>query len=96
MKAALIESSGGPEVLVYGEVPDPIAGSIHVTGKMIKLSRTPMVVGSAPKVGEHSQEVLSDILGYSDDRISELHEAGIVRSRDRRRFPASLRGCRPT
>ncbi len=26
MKAALIESSGGPEVLVYGEVPDPIAG----------------------------------------------------------------------
>ncbi len=66
------------EIMV--EVPDPIAGSIHVTGKMIKLSRTPMVVGSAPKVGEHSQEVLGDILGYSDDRINELREAGIVRS----------------
>ena len=66
------------EIMV--EVPDPIAGSIHVTGKMIKLSRTPMVVGSAPTVGEHSHEVLSEVLGYPDDRISALHDGGIVRS----------------
>jgi len=26
MKAALIEKSGGPEVLVYGDMPDPVAG----------------------------------------------------------------------
>jgi len=26
MKAALIEKSGGPEVLIYGDMPDPVAG----------------------------------------------------------------------
>ena len=43
------------ELLV--EVPDAAAGSIHVAGKMIKFSRTPVVVGSAPTVGEHTRYV---------------------------------------
>ena len=30
------------------EVPDPIAGTMWVTGKSVKFSRTPMVVGSTP------------------------------------------------
>ena len=25
MKAALIEKNGGPEVLIYGDMPDPVA-----------------------------------------------------------------------
>ena len=61
------------------EVPDPIAGSIHVAGKMIKFSRTPMVVGSTPMVGEHTEEVLRDVLGYSGERIRALEESGVVR-----------------
>ena len=36
------------------EVPDPVAGKIHVAGKMFKFSRTPMVVGSAPVEEEHT------------------------------------------
>ena len=60
------------------EVPDPVAGSIHVTGEMIKFSRTPMVVGSAPVVGQHTEEVLRDVLGYSDDRIQALQKEEIV------------------
>ena len=66
------------EIMV--EVPDPIAGSIHVTGKMIKFSRTPLVVGSAPLVGEHTDEVLRDILGYSDEQVQALQDDGVVRS----------------
>ena len=60
------------------EVPDPIAGSIHVTGKMIKFGRTEMVVGSAPVVGEHSKEILSKILEYSDDKIGALSNQEII------------------
>ncbi len=30
MKAAFIEEQGGPEVLKYGDVPDPAAGSNEV------------------------------------------------------------------
>ena len=64
------------EIMV--EVPDPVAGSIHVTGKMIKFSRTPMVVGSAPVVGEHTEEILRDTLGYSRQRIDALRGQGVV------------------
>ena len=64
------------------EVPDPIAGTIHVTGKMIKFGRTEMVVGSAPVIGEHSHEILSNVLGYSNEKISELSESEIISTSD--------------
>ena len=64
------------EIIV--EVPDPVAGSIHVSGKMIKFGRTEMVVGSAPVVGQHSEEILSGILGYSEERINELNNIQVV------------------
>ncbi|MCH2310485.1 MAG: CoA transferase [SAR202 cluster bacterium] len=64
------------EILV--EVPDPIAGSMHVAGKMIKFGRTEMVVGSTPTVGQLSNEILSEILGYSDDQINKLNEQEVI------------------
>ena len=65
------------EIMV--EVPDPVAGTMFVAGKMIKFSRTPMVVGSTPMVGEHTEEVLQDILGYSQEKIQTLRDKEIVR-----------------
>ena len=64
------------------EVPDPVAGSMYVAGKMIKFSRTPMVVGSAPLVGEHTENVLGDILGYPQDKIQALQDQDVVRLAD--------------
>jgi len=66
------------EVMV--EVPDQIAGKIHVAGKMIKFSRTPMVVGSTPLIGEHTDDILKGTLGYPAQKIVALKEAGVVRS----------------
>jgi crotonobetainyl-CoA:carnitine CoA-transferase CaiB-like acyl-CoA transferase len=64
------------EVMV--EVPDAAAGSIYVSGKVIKFSRTPMVVGPAPTVGQHTSEVLGEILGYASERVRALADEGIV------------------
>ena len=64
------------------EVPDPIAGTIHVTGKMIKFSRTPMVVGSAPVVGQHTRELLKDVLGYDEDRVQGLLDREVIGAPD--------------
>jgi crotonobetainyl-CoA:carnitine CoA-transferase CaiB-like acyl-CoA transferase len=64
------------EVLV--ETPDPYAGSIHVSGKTIKFGRTPMEVGPAPTVGEHTEHVLRDILDYSAERLEELVADNVV------------------
>ena len=65
------------------EVPDPVAGTMWVTGKAVKFSRTPMVVGSTPLVGEHTTEILTDVLGYDDSKIQSLHDAAVVKSAER-------------
>ena len=60
------------------EVPDPIAGSIHVSGKPIKLSRSETVVGSAPQPGQHTEELLAQVLGYDAARIEALESEGAI------------------
>ena len=75
------------EIMV--EVPDPQAGTIHVSGKMVKLSRTPMVVGSAPMIGEQTEEILRETLGYSDERIRALQDEEVVRLADPAPVPGS-------
>ena len=60
------------------EVPDPVAGTMWVSGKSIKFSRTPMVVGSAPTVGQHTRELLNGLLGYSDEQVQALVDAEVV------------------
>jgi len=32
----------------------------------------------APKVGQHTDEVLRDVLGYDDDRAGALRDAGAL------------------
>mgnify|MGYP001201644256 CR=1 FL=1 len=66
------------EIMV--EVPDKVAGTIHVTGKMIKFSRTPMTVGQTPTIGEHTQQILSGLLNYSPQKIQQLEQNGIIRT----------------
>ncbi len=60
------------------EVPDPVAGTMWVSGKSIKFSRTPMVVGSAPTVGEHTRELLNGLLGYSEEQVQALVDAEVI------------------
>jgi formyl-CoA transferase len=64
------------ELLV--EVPDPVAGKIHVSGKFTKLSRSELVVGSAPVPGQHTEEILTKLLNYSPEEVSKLEVEGAV------------------
>jgi len=61
MKAAFIERFGGPEVLTYGELPDPVAGAGQVLVDVAAAS----VNGADPKVaaGEYKQVTFPLILG---------------------------------
>lgn len=61
MKAAFIERFGGPEVLTYGELPDPVAGAGQVVVDVVAAS----VNGADPKVaaGEYKQVTFPVILG---------------------------------
>ena len=60
------------------EVPDFLAGTIAVSGDFWHFSRTPAVVGSTPRVGEHNEEILSDLLNFSEEDIAQLREDQVI------------------
>ena len=60
------------------EVPDFLAGSIAVSGDFWHFGRTPAIVGSTPKVGEHNEEVLGTLLGYSAAEIADLYAKEVI------------------
>ena len=60
------------------EVPDFLAGTIAVSGDYWHFSRTPAVVGSTPQVGEHNEEVLSGLLGYSEEEIDQMRQDNVI------------------
>ena len=60
------------------EVPDPIAGTINVSGDFWHFSRTPAVIGSTPMPGEQTEEILTGLLGYSGEQIEQLQADEVV------------------
>jgi len=57
----------------------PTLGKFTVEGPRAKLSRTAAAVRrAAPSLGQDNQHVLETILGYDDERISELAASGVL------------------
>ena len=42
----------------------------------IKLSDSPAVIKRSPLLGEHTEEILKEVLGYDGAKISALKQAG--------------------
>jgi crotonobetainyl-CoA:carnitine CoA-transferase CaiB-like acyl-CoA transferase len=60
-------------------VSHPAAGRMRMVGPPVRLSATPAeVTGPAPLLGEHTDEILMKLLGYSSESVAELREAGVV------------------
>lgn len=61
------------------EVEHPTAGRIKLPGIPAKFSRTPgRVQGPPPLLGEHTEEVLTGLLGYSGETIHRLRAEGVI------------------
>jgi CoA:oxalate CoA-transferase len=60
------------------EVEHPTAGRMKIPGIPIKLSESPgKVAVCAPCLGEQTNEILAEVLGYSEDKIVSLRSEGI-------------------
>ncbi|NKC14152.1 MAG: formyl-CoA transferase [Gammaproteobacteria bacterium] len=57
-------------------VPDAGRGEFINVGCPIKLSDSPVEVTPAPLLGEHTDEILGQVLGYSNERIESMRTAG--------------------
>jgi crotonobetainyl-CoA:carnitine CoA-transferase CaiB-like acyl-CoA transferase len=76
------EIASDPQVIHRGqlvEVPHPLTGTMWVENSRYKLMRTPALVERpGPTLGQHTQYVLEEILGYSEDRVSQLAMDGAL------------------
>ena len=63
---------------VFVEVPDPIAGTINVSGDFWHFSRTPAVVGTTSMPGEQTNEILTGLLDYPEELVEQLRAEQIV------------------
>jgi crotonobetainyl-CoA:carnitine CoA-transferase CaiB-like acyl-CoA transferase len=65
---------------LIAELPHSQWGRVHQTGMLTKFSATPGTIErAAPLLGEHTDEILREYLGYSADRIARLRAANIVK-----------------
>ena len=61
------------------EIDQPRVGKMRIAGSPIRMSETPgEVYAPAPLLGQHTDEVLKSLLGYSDETIAQLKKEGII------------------
>ncbi len=61
------------------DLPHPSAGQVKLVRNPIRMSATPATSGMAPPLlGQHTEQVLREVLGRSEEEIAALRERGIV------------------
>jgi crotonobetainyl-CoA:carnitine CoA-transferase CaiB-like acyl-CoA transferase len=78
----LSELSSDPQVMLNGyitEVDHPTMGKTKMVGFPMKFNKTPaQVTKSAPIFGQHTEEVLMDLLGYSWTDLEKLRTDEVI------------------
>jgi len=61
------------------EIDHPSLGKVKMVGNPVNFSGTPVTVdGFAPMFGQHTEEVLLDVLGYDWDQIAQLKDEEVI------------------
>ena len=61
------------------EVEQPFIGKVRMYGSPLKMSETPTGIrGPAPLLGQHTEEILSTVLGYKKEQVKELYDLEVV------------------
>ena len=72
-----------PQVVARGAIVEtghPVAGAVRMTAPPVRLSETPGSVRTpAPLLGEHTDQVLRERLGMTDDELVRLRHRGVIK-----------------
>jgi crotonobetainyl-CoA:carnitine CoA-transferase CaiB-like acyl-CoA transferase len=66
-------------MLEYIDMEEPGLEKQPISNTPFKMSKTPPVIESrAPRPGEHNAEIYGGLLGYSEQQLADLAEAGAI------------------
>ncbi len=69
---------------MFVELEHPEAGKIKLINFPVKFSETqPELKTPAPLLGQHNKEILSELLGYDDEKIRDLMKKGVISYSDK-------------
>ena len=71
------------------EVDHPTRGKYLTVGNPIKLSDSPCEVQRSPLLGEHTEEILTKVLGYTDQEVAEIKTSGAITPPEKPRTEAA-------
>jgi formyl-CoA transferase len=60
------------------EVDHPVRGKYLTVGNPVKLSDSPADVRRSPLLGEHTEEILRKVLGYSEKEVADIKMSGAI------------------
>ena len=61
------------------DIEQPGIGTVPVSGIVVKMSETPGSIDTpAPVISQHNKDIFCDLLGYSEERLTELKKDGVV------------------
>lgn len=60
------------------EVPHPQRGSFKTVGSPLKLSDSMVDITASPLLGEHTAEVLEQVMGYGANEVHKLRQDGVI------------------
>jgi formyl-CoA transferase len=64
---------------MIAEVLHPTIGTLRLTGIPIKYSETPGIICRPPPLlGEHTDEIMTEVMGYSANQVASLKEQGAI------------------
>jgi formyl-CoA transferase len=70
------------------EVDHPTRGKYLTVGNPIKMSDSISDVKRSPLLGEHTEEILSDVLGYSAKELAEIKVSGAITPEEKKKAAA--------
>jgi formyl-CoA transferase len=74
----IIEDEGLRKTGTIVDVDHPTRGRYTTVGCPIKLSDSAVEVTRSPLLGEHTEEILRDVLGYDGEELARIMESGAV------------------
>jgi formyl-CoA transferase len=63
---------------MFVELEHPARGTFVMPGWPVKMSDSHVSLQVAPLLGEHNEEVLGELLGYSAEQVAALREAKVL------------------